>query len=227
MSFALRKTNGDWVATAALLGTTKKAVYERVHRDDQLRALWGDKGFGSESPRVTEAETRTRSPEDLPDGVMPPKGIEWVDLVSEQDLELLRKGLKGMGLSDSILTKVKKMSVMAAGGRFLAAALQVTHQSYFAGTMETFELAGRVKKLLDDDEGETDTAKKLSSEDKKDYYGIYLELQAALGQAYSLNLKGAEAIFRMTMAANRRGVRTKAPRPGFGALAVEAPDGQD
>lgn len=212
---------------AEMLSITVPQLDWAVRNDDQLRALYGARAIGGEVPVVRQEDTHGRSPEDLPDGVMPTKGMQWVELVSEQDIDLIRKGLKGMGLSEGILDNIKQMGKMAkSGGSFLAAALQITHQSYFASTMETFELSRRVKKILDDDEKEADPAKKLSHDDKRAYYEIYLEMQGALGQAYNLNLKGSEAIFRITMAANRRNIKTRPSKPGFGAMAAESADGE-
>lgn len=227
VAFALKKCGGDFVMAAEMLQCTVAQLKWAVDRDDQLRALYGARGFASEVPVPAPEDTRDRTPEDLPDGTIPASSIEMVDIVSEQDMAIMRKGLKKMGASEDMLQKLKDIDKLAvSGGKMLAISLQVTHRYYFLQTLGIFEEIDALKKILRDDANETDLTKKMSHEDRRGYLMLYGDLVTITGNAYKLNLTGTEAIFRMQMAANRRGVRTKAPKPGFGAVAPEAPNGQ-
>jgi hypothetical protein len=209
------------------LGISKKQLENAIRTDDQLRALWGAAGVGGEVPTPTPEEVRARTPSAIPAHVQT-SSVDLAEIVSENDMNIMRLGLKKMGASKDLLKSLKQLDKLAeSGGKFLAASLQTTHRMHFVQTISSYELAGRVKKLLDDDFAEADPAKKLSHEDLQAYYSLYLEMQDATGRAYTLTLKGTESMVRMLMAASKRGFKGKAAKPGFGAMASEDSAGQE
>lgn len=193
-----------------------------IEHDDQLRAIYGARGFGGEVPLPSAEEVRSRTP-----GTAEAGDVDLAEIVSENDTNIMRLGLKKMGASPELLKNLKHLDNLAAsGGKFLAVCLQTTHRMHFVQTIGTFDLADRIKKILDADDAEKDAAKKLSHDDRRGYYELYLDMQAATGQAYNLTLKGTESMVRMLMAANKRGFGKKAAKPGFGAMATEGADGE-
>lgn len=204
-----------------MLECTELRLRNYIAGDDQLRAIYGARGFGSEVPLPTPEEVRTRTPEgDACD-------VDLAEIVSENDTNIMRLGLKKMGCSPELLKSLKHLDNLASsGGKFLAVCLQTTHRMHFVQTIGTFDLAARIKKILDNDDLEADAAKKLSHEDRRGYYELYLDMQAATGQAYNLTLKGTESMVRMLMAANKRGFGKKVAKAGFGAMVPEGADGE-
>lgn len=227
VSYALRKTQGDRTAAAAALGITKAQVEYAIKSDDQLRALWGAQAVGGEVPLPTAEEIRMRTPSIIPNGSAVGT-VDLGDIVSENDTNIMRLGLKKMGASESLLKSLKQLDKLAeSGGKFLAVSLQTTHRMHFVQTIASFELADRIKKLLDADDAEADPEKKLSHEDRMGYFSLYLEMQDATGKAYTLTLKGTESMVRMMMAASKRGYKGKAAKPGFAALKSENANGEE
>jgi hypothetical protein len=210
-----------------MLECTERQLKYTIENDDQLRAIYGARGFGAEVQAPSAGDVLLRKPGDKPEG-LPSGDMNLGDIVSEQEMRIMHLGLKKMGASETLLKSLKGLDKLASsGGKFLAICLQTTHRMHFVQTLGTFELAARVKKILDDDDAEKDAAKKLSHEDRQDYYGLYLEMQASTGNAYNLTLKGTEAMVRMLMAATKRGFKAKAAAPGFGAIKSEDADGNE
>jgi hypothetical protein len=211
---------------AEMLECTVKELRALIERDDQLRPIYGARGFGSEVPLPTPQDVRNRTQGENPEGTES-SDIDLAEIVSENDTNVMRLGLKKMGASPDLLKSLKHLDNLAtSGGKFLAVCLQTTHRMHFVQTIGTFDLAARIKKILDDDDLVTEQEKKLSHEDRRGYYELYLDMQAATGQAYNLTLKGTESMVRMLMAANKRGFGKKAAKAGFGVMVAEGANGE-
>lgn len=170
----------------------------RIHTNPQLKALWGqtDGVDGPVVPRETEAMNR---PIDvLPE--MSVEGVELAQMVSESDNEILRKGLAKLGVSETMIKRLKTLDGLAkSGGHFLSISLEKTHRLYFLQVVHLHEVTDLVRHRLMAKPGEDGH---IASDETRAYFTRnYVELVKEGGSAYKLMMEGASNMVRMLQAA--------------------------
>lgn len=199
----MREADGNRPLAAAALGITEDQLGVRIKNHTQLRALWSRANediHGINGPKVTtETEALNRDISVLPG--MTPEGVELAQMVSESDNELLRKGLKKLGVSDKMLSRLKTLDGLAkSSGHFLSISLEKTHRLYFLSLIGLNEVADELRQRLLAKEGEPGY---IASDESRAYFNRnYAEFVKESGNGYKLMMEGAANMVRMLQAAN-------------------------
>lgn len=184
--------------------------------------MYGGNSLGAEVSPPTEIEARRRTADDVPAGVIP--DIELADVVQKEDLDMFRKGLRAMGASERVIAKLKGLDKLAeSGGKFLATSLQITHRMHVVTVIGLYEEIDHIRQILQDDREQADPKLKMSHMDRTFYYNAYTAMVAETGKAYSLSMRGAEALVRMMLVAGGKGGSGKREKPKWGGVVKNPP----
>ena len=146
---AIQETKGNVLAAADVLGVAVITVQNRIDRDPRLTALMAE--FRTvEAVQVTELESMTRHPEDIPPPAFAPAPVQGdamlAEMVRKQDDELVIKGLEKVGIGDAMLKKLRNISSLGSSpGQFMATSLGLTHKLMVVQTIELAEEAEYIK----------------------------------------------------------------------------------
>lgn len=123
-------------------------------------------------------------------------------MISEQDKELLHKGLSKLGVSESTLQKLRDLDGLAQStGHFLSISLEKTHRMYFLQLVHLMELADSVRLRLmipKDADGYID-----KDEARAFFQKNYNDMVKEVGNGYKNMLAGAEAMVSMLSTAKQ------------------------
>jgi hypothetical protein len=129
-----------------------------------------------------------------------PESVDLAQMVAESDNEILRKGLKELGVSDEMLERMKTLDGLArTSGHFLSVSLEKTHRLDFLQLIHLHEVAdGLRQKLL----AKAGAPGHIADDETRSYLNRnYVELVKAGGEGYKLMMEGAQAMVRMLAAA--------------------------
>ncbi len=185
----MKVARGDYALVAVALGCTENALKNFVTRDPQLAAIWMIDPEKARTP--DEADLMLRK---MPDNIPAPKELS-TDLMGEAmlrvDGDILRDGLKGAGISEGIINKLGLMEGMAANtGRFLGAALDLTHRMTVFQGVALFEQAEHIRLNILSDET-------LPHEVRIEWQKAYTDISEILGKTSDRVLAGTQAAVAM------------------------------
>lgn len=187
---------GDRGLAAAALGITRETLGDRIADHPQLRALWSQAGANDAGgiPAPRKGEVLNRSPLSLPDAA--PKDIELLEMVTHAERELHQLGLKNLGVSEKVLTRLKGLEGLASStGHFIAQSLEVTCRSYYVQILEMMEMAHDLRSKLMAQPGETGY---IASDESRAFFNKnYIEMVKEAGRAFELMLTAAQAMVEM------------------------------
>lgn len=170
----------------------------------------------------------TRSPSDLPPAAPPivPTSATLAEVVSEADNEMLRNGLKKLGVSAETLTKLKDLDGLAqSAGHFLSISLEKTHRMYFLQLVHLMELADSIRIRLNKPKGEEGYVE--SDEARAFFTKNYTDIVKEVGNGYKNMLNGAEAMVSMLSTARGAPVANRKKMGWRKVTAVEAAGGNN
>lgn len=145
-------------------------------------------------PPPREAEVMNRSPLELPH--TPPNGVELAEMVSAADKAFHELGLKKLGMSDKLITRIRDLDSLAAtSGGFIAISLEKLSRSYYAQVLELMELAKELRDRLMAKAGENGYV--ADDEARAFFNKNYIEMVKEAGRAYELFLQGAQVMVEM------------------------------
>jgi hypothetical protein len=187
---------GDRGLASAALGMTRETLGERINAHAQLRALWSKAGADNADgpPPPRQGEVFNRAPLDLPKDE--PMTIELAQMVEQADRDMHEKGLKALGVSENMLTRLKGLEGLArSSGHFIAISLETTHRSYYLQVLELMEVAKGIRDRLMAPPGDTNY---IADDEARAFLGKnYVEMVKEAGRAYELMLTGAQAMVKM------------------------------
>lgn len=212
----MKAARGDYELVAAALECQVQSLKAFVLRDPQLAAIWCRDTERVHTPDEADLMTRTM-PEHLP----APKEL-GSDLIGEAmlrvDRDILRDGLKGAGISDSIINKLGLMENMAENtGRFLGAALDLTHRMTVFQGVALFEQAEYIRlNILSD--------ATLPHEIRIEWQKAYTDISEVLGKTSDRVLVGTQAAVAMLKKRDElEGGKGGKGKPGFEPLKKVGP----
>jgi hypothetical protein len=173
-------------------------MWERIKDSPQLKALWSkvDAVDGHKAP--TKGEVMNREMSIVPP--VDPEGVELAQMVSEADNEILRKGLKKLGVSEKMISRLKTLDGLAkSSGHFLSISLEKTHRLYFLQLLGLNEVADELRGRLLAKAGEPGYVN--DDEARACFNRNYAEYVKEAGNGYKLMMEGASAMVRMLQAA--------------------------
>ncbi|MBU2072773.1 MAG: hypothetical protein KKA68_21270 [Gammaproteobacteria bacterium] len=232
LALALRETEkaGDnkfHARAAAILGISVRAVEFRIANNEQLKAIYGMGQTLEPKTGLSAGEVMNRKPQGgLVQINSDPSTVDLVEIVSDCDRQLHELGLKKMGLSETLINRVRKLDGLAANtGKFLSISLEKLSRSYYVQVLELMEIAQENRRRIMIPEGQPghlSDAQEVTWANK-----IYIEQVKEAGRAYELFLHGAQAMVEMMIKVEKSG---KAPagqraKPGWGI--VDAPSSRE
>lgn len=186
----MKEARGDYDLAAVGLGCATISLKQFVARDPQLAAIWITNPDAVRVPDEADLMRRT-----LPKNTAPvPKPLND-DAIGEAmlraDRDILRAGLKGAGISDSAINKLGLMEDMAVNtGRFLGAALDLTHRMTVFQGVALFEQAEYIRLHI-----LSDTT--LKHEIRIEWQKAYTDISEVLGKTSDRVLAGTQAAVAM------------------------------
>jgi hypothetical protein len=215
---------------------TRHGLTDRIKRDRQLRALFGDKGVFSTVPVPTESEAAIRGPGDLPPMTDRDRQIgERVALALMVDAQnkILRRGLGKLGVPPATLDKLKTLDDLPIeAALFLARSLSDTHHLYYVQVLALEADADYIRKnYLRPNLNENGTPKlddhgtpmKAPNDENTVFWQRALnEIIEELGKAYDRIRQGTIDLMKMEqMARGEQGDNLTAPgKPSWGTKNV-------
>lgn len=196
----MTECGGDRALAAKVLGLTGTELKDRIRGNKELKALWpiSRSAHGPSVPEAKTAEVMNRKPRQMSD--LTPESVELAQMVSESDNELLRKGLKELGVSDKMVERLKTLDGLArSSGHFLSISLEKTHRLYFLQLIGLNEVADELRTRLlakpnEDGYITNDEARAFLNRN-------YAEMVKEAGNGYKIMMEGASNMVRMLAAA--------------------------
>ncbi len=131
---------------------------------------------------------------------MTPESVELAQMVSEADNEILQRGLKKLGVSESMLKRLKNLDGLArSSGHFLSISLEKTHRLYFLQLVGLNEVADELREKLLAKPGQPGHI--VDAEARAYFNRNYAEFVKEAGNGYKLMMEGASNMVRMLQAA--------------------------
>ncbi len=212
----MSEAGGDRALAAEALGISREELKDRIRKNKELKALWpsslGVKGPAA--PETNTVEVMNRRPKEMSD--MTPESVELAQMVSASDNELLRKGLKELGVSDKMLERLKTLDGLArSSGHFLSISLEKTHRLYFIQLIGLNEVADELRGRLLAKSGDPGF---IDNDELRSYLNRnYVEMVKEAGNGYKIMMEGATNMVRMLNAASGKddpGAPTGKPKWG-------------
>lgn len=206
---ACKVAEGNQRMIARALGINRSAVQNRIARDPQLNALYGDMAPNGDSPvPPREADVLLRQPSDFP---LVPSNPELGEMVKETE-KLVRDGLSTLGVPAATIAKLKSFDGLAVGaGAFLAQSLQDTHQIYYIKLMQLDAMADDIKRRYLD-EGAPEAPPPL---ERMFWQRAYNECIEQLGKGHDRMLSGTQAMVAMMKAKGKQSEIGGRAKPGW------------
>lgn len=183
---------------------SQRSLRERIERNPQLNALWGNRSAHSNGASPPNADDALdRRPEDLPPALGAPT-LELREIVAEADRRRFRASLRKAGVSEKQLQKMKDLDGLAENtGMLLAVSLQQTHQNYIGQLFMLSEVSDELRERLrgTPHPDRVDEFLPLDAESASFLYRCYTEMVKEHGRGYQLMMEGAQAMIRMMMMA--------------------------
>lgn len=124
---ALKLAKGNVAAAAQALGMDRKALFRRIAKDPELKALYGHQSQDSEVPEMSAMSTMLRTPSDIP--MRQDENRELAENLMKQDRELLRAGLQAAGIKPETIQKIRSLDGLARNtAAFLSVSIDFTHR---------------------------------------------------------------------------------------------------
>lgn len=186
----MKEARGDYDLAAAGLDCAVLTLKSFVLRDPQLAAIWISDVGKIKTP--DEADLMIR---EMPKNMVPTPKLLGDDVVGEAmlraDRDILRTGLKSAGISEKTIQKLGLMEDMAVNtGRFLGAALDVTHRVTVFNGVALFEESERIRSEYLSD-------LTLPHEVRIEWAKVYVGIAEVLGKTSDRVLAGTAAAVAM------------------------------
>lgn len=204
---ALKASKGDFTIAALGLGCSYAALRSFVVKDQQLAAVW------ISDDKVAPPDEGDLMVRTVPTITLPKEAALTPDVLGEammrQDREILRQGLQKAGIKDGTIQKLGLMENFAVNtGRFLGAALDMTHRVTVFQGVALFERAEYIKeKYLENEE--------LPHELRIEWQKAYNEIAELIAKTSDRVLAGTEAAVNMMRHKNQDQSGGKKRKPGF------------
>lgn len=141
---ALKAAEGQFGMAALAIGCTEQAIRAYVARDAELSALWTPNPDSVSEPSGLEILMRSSAP--MPASRPKPDQNAMAEMMLIEDREILRQGLEAAGIRRETIQKLGLMEGFAKNtGRFLGAALDLTHKLTVFQGVSLFERAEYIK----------------------------------------------------------------------------------
>lgn len=196
----MTECGGNRALAAEVLGIAQHDLSARIRKNPELKALWSNSRsvHGNPAPEAKTVEVMNRRPKQMSD--LTPESVELAQMVSESDNELLRKGLKKLGVSDKMVERLKTLDGLArSSGHFLSISLEKTHRLYFLQLIGLNEVADELRaRLL----AKPDEPGWVAGDEERAFLNRnYSEMVKEAGNGYKIMMEGAANMVRMLAAA--------------------------
>jgi len=208
----MKEARGDYDLAAAGLECAVISLKQFIQRDPQLSAIWSPNVDQVTVPDEADLMRRT-----LPKNTAPVPKVLTDDVIGEAmlraDRDILRAGLKGAGISEGAIAKLGLMEDMAVNtGRFLGAALDLTHRMTVFQGVALFEQAEWIRLNILQDES-------LPHEIRIEWQKAYTDISEVLGKTSDRVLAGTQAAVAMLKKKEEvEGGKGGKGKPGFEPL---------
>lgn len=201
---AVKGGDGNVPEIARALGRNQRSVWSRIKRDPELRALYvGRKVSGGMRTGAPHKEpdpyahlTRAKAP--LPTNV-PDVNYETS---AEEQRETYLRALKGYGISDKQLTRLRALDGLAKGsGTMLSVSLRITHQSYLGQLHSLGDVGDDVRERMKGHKTEDGTYVPLSPSDYAAMARTLIEIAKEARMGTQLILDSIQALARLELIA--------------------------